>query len=768
MGANSFTKIFFAGLAAILFQSTVQARITVLSIPSWSQTTMGIGSGGYAPSWNEYGLPPEYSVTFPMPLPYSANPDSCNGIASAARSYISGWISCGLGQPNASSGATYRMNIYADVVPDSNVRVKLQANFNIDWYGFAGQADTLAGFNFYATVGENAGAQVNRVTVPYLLNGPLNNSGQQWTAVVHPPANSAFVTGGKTYYKLGMVEAIGSGALYAATANAHYNSTITGIEAYYIGKSLSKLEDTDNQTWRVNEDLPKSLSAQVGDDEPEANVSGIPITFSIIDPANGAKFSNGGTSIIVETETAGVASVGFKLGTAAGVYKIKATCPENICTSGAREVTFSATALDKTLNCVSCEWHAKPAKELPTPFRLQVIDDITGEPVPGALVAYDIIRFTDTHGNTISDPHPFGADIRVFNAVSDIYGFSRAYLKLGSEEGTYVVRARCESCTSGLEQIAYGIASAKHIEIHAEKTTEADPDDTPIVQITQVQAPNDGKSFTTSDGENRVVLQARLLPVTLDQNLIHWNTEDPDDDYITSGIAQMEASYGPSNALRMRLTSVGGGVPVAPAGRPLPLSYIVTAEATVPGKVVIPSKRTVKQDVIDKCRQEYVDYSISLNEVPRSVFTVGTHHDYSQDIKDCYAYIYPANEAQKIANLKDAGYQLKVTSGYRSPRSNNILIGATISSTRNSTHIFGQAVDMRPLDRENVNNWQELWEAGQATCPKSLERSSTQIMKLCNGASTVPYNGSFYPGLYEAMFPLATCIHLGNSSKLYE
>lgn len=728
---------------------------------------MGIGSGSYAPAWNEYGLPPEYPVTFSMPLPYSANPDSCNGIASGGRSYVSGSISCGLGQANASSGATYRMNIYADVVPDSNVRVKLQANFNVDWYGFAGQADTVAGFNFYATVGENAGAQVNRVTVPYLLNGPLNNSGQQWTAVVHPPANSAFVTGGKTYYKLGMVEAIGSGALYAATANAHYNSTITGIEAYYIGKSLSKIEDTDNQTWRVNEDLPKSLSAQVGDDEPEANVSGIPITFSIIDPANGAKFSNGGTSIIVETETAGVASVGFKLGTAAGVYKIKATCPENICTSGAREVTFSATALDKTLNCVSCEWHAKPAKELPTPFRLRVMDDITGEPVPGALVAYDIIRFTNTHGNTIFDPHPFGADIRVFNAVSDIYGFSRAYLKLGSEEGTYVVRARCESCTSGLEQIAYGIASSKHIEIHAEKTTEADPDDTPIVQITQVLQPNDGKSFTTFDGENRVVLQARLLPATLDQNLIHWNTEDDPNDHITSGIAQMEASYGPSNALRMRFTSVGGGVPVAPSGRPLPLSYVVTAEATVPGKVVITSMRTVKQDEIDKCRQEYIDWKAPIPDLgnhlsyaPRSKFIQGIAGDFG-GYKDCYANIYPTQEAQVAFNLRNAGHLLNINSGYRSPRHNML----TVHSSTSSPHLFGDAVDITPTDTSPAG-WQELWEAPEARCPKALEYDKNATILFC-GSDGIIWQGSAFPE--GAVLPndiqvfsiQKNCIHLG-------
>ena len=225
MFISNLLKIFLLGIAFILLEGSVQvqAQITVLSCPSWSQGTMGIGSGSYAPAWNTYGLPPEYPVTFAMPLPYSINPDSCNGIASAGRSYVSGSISCGPGQSAASAGSTYRMDVYADVVPDSNVRVKFNANFDINWYGYAAEAENSAGFNFYATVGDNVGAQVNRITTPYLLTGTLSNSGQ-WAAAVRPPANSAYVTGGKTYYKLGMVDVVGSGSLHAATANARLMS----------------------------------------------------------------------------------------------------------------------------------------------------------------------------------------------------------------------------------------------------------------------------------------------------------------------------------------------------------------------------------------------------------------------------------------------------------------------------------------------------------------------------------------------------------------
>jgi hypothetical protein len=208
-----------------------------------------------------------------------------------------------------------------------------------------------------------------------------------------------------------------------------------------------------------------------------------------------------------------------------------------------------------------------------------------------------------------------------------------------------------------------------------------------------------------------------------------------------------------------------GGVPKAETGRARPLGYKVYAGADVPGKVVISQRRIVRQDEIDKCRQEYVDMGVGIrSEIVRSAFTMGLHEEYAnpQKIKDCYAYIYPEAEAQKVINLRNAGHNVEVTSGYRSPRYNVL----DIKSSTNSTHIFGEAVDIRPTPSElNAEGWKALWEADQATCPKSLERASDKIMKLCNGLATETYNGSYYPGSYNAMFPMVTCIHLGNSKK---
>ena len=462
---------------------------------------------------------------------------------------------------------------------------------------------------------------------------------------------------------------------------------------------------------------------------------------------------------------------------ATGTYTVRATCPG--CLPYVNTATFTATGVGTELTCSSCTLNGASGRELRNPFKLRVLDKVTGEPVAGYGVAYSIISFTDKYGITISSAHPHGASLRVFNAVSDIYGFSRAYLKLGSEEGTYIVRARCETCLSGQEQIAEGIARRRHIIIEAKKTTLADPEDTPVVQITQVVLPNDARSFTTSDGENRVVLQAKLLPASLDQNLIHWNTEDDPDDFITSGIAQMEESYGPSNALRMRLTSVGGGVPVASAGRPLPLRYVVTAEATIPGKVVIPSMRTVRQDVIDKCRQEYIDWSKVGEDmtVPnyfsryvRNDFLIGVDGAHDPDYVryiDCYAHIPPSRESEVETLRSKVSFLIDVTSGFRSPRKNRLQ--KPTPGVWNSEHQFGDAVDIVPKDFKSLTvqnraiRFKALWD--NAICPKILETGGATVMAFCkNAGDPISYNTNKANNEEyneSNMYGLANCLHLG-------
>ncbi|MBI4801535.1 MAG: hypothetical protein HY796_03325, partial [Elusimicrobia bacterium] len=176
--------------------------------------------------------------------------------------------------------------------------------------------------------------------------------------------------------------------------SAGYSSEITGIEAHYIGNYLL-IHDGNKQTGLVNEKLPKALSVKVFNEETGEFVPDVPITFSILDPVNGAKFSNGQASIVanthIVTSTIVIADVKLTLGTSTGTYKVKATCPAEVCTSGAKEVTFTEKAVGTALTCVSCEWHGKIGERLANPFRLKVVNPVNGAPIAGSAVNYDVI-----------------------------------------------------------------------------------------------------------------------------------------------------------------------------------------------------------------------------------------------------------------------------------------------------------------------------------------------------------------------------------------
>ena len=364
-----------------------------------------------------------------------------------------------------------------------------------------------------------------------------------------------------------------------------------------------------------------------------------------------------------------------------------------------------------------CDLRGKRGEVLIDTFAVRVIDTITGLPVVGATVTYSIISFIDKTGIVRSDHHEADVNPKV-TRTTDL-GYSSATLKLGTWSGTYIVRARCESCYGGQEQIARG--TALNIVIEAEKTTEGDPEDTPIVQITQVPGPN-GKSFTTAEGENHITLQALLLPETLDQNLIQWTIEDDHDDYVVSGTATVVDAAGPAAEFAITVNDANG-VHTAPAGRPLPLGYKIIATAMVAGKEVKRETR-VRQDEIDKCRQEYIDFmfndgtTLDYTAVPRNKFILGIDENFSKTPRDCYAYIIPTRAVEAIILKNIPELSATITSGYRSPRKNI----NTKRSASNSWHMYGKAVDIAIKNSATDINYKKLtlWEL--AGLPKMLER----------------------------------------------
>ncbi len=205
-----YKNVFCLVLFLLVFTLPGKSEITVLLVPSYGQVSMGIGSSSYAPSWNFYGAAPDFTTSFTLPANFTA----CESFSVVSAAKVNGKTSCNAYADRASSSGVYRMSVYGDVVPNSNVRVKINADFSITWSGT--NVENTAGFNFYASAGDNVGAQVSRGSSTS-FSGTLHNN-DLWTAVVIPPSDKAYTSGGKTYYFLGTVESNGIPSSIIATS----------------------------------------------------------------------------------------------------------------------------------------------------------------------------------------------------------------------------------------------------------------------------------------------------------------------------------------------------------------------------------------------------------------------------------------------------------------------------------------------------------------------------------------------------------------------
>jgi hypothetical protein len=355
-------------------------------------------------------------------------------------------------------------------------------------------------------------------------------------------------------------------------------------------------------------------------------------------------------------------------------------------------------------------------------------------------------------------------------------GIAFVSVRTGDASGGYAYTANCPSCqrNSSVDCIVLAdLPPFMEAKPSDEGPAAGNPDVTPMLRISNIGYPNDGVSFTTLFGENKVNLAADLKPDTPEHHAlsedIAWEVVDSPADAMDSGNPAP-----PANGAATYFYVNHPHVPPAPTGRQFPLKYKIQARVTTSEGLVIESyPRHIRQDDIDKCRQEYIDFEAPIAEAPRSAFTPGVPKDslfgdYSQDVESCHAYIYPAAEAQKVSDLRATGYTPRVTSGYRSPRS-QFLLTKKRDAVKNSTHIYGQAVDIAPQWADkNAAGWKALWTAPAATCPKSLEFSKTGVMMWCNGNQQTPVKTTNYPGSDEVMYQRATCIHLGNASKTLE
>jgi hypothetical protein len=203
------------------------------------------------------------------------------------------------------------------------------------------------------------------------------------------------------------------------------------------------------------------------------------------------------------------------------------------------------------------------------------------------------------------------------------------------------------------------------------------------------------------------------------------------------------------------------------------LAYKVTARYVYgDGSDPVTSVKTVRQDEIDKCRQEYVDFDTPrfgpLSAVPgREAFQIGVSPDPDNpkmvSYKDCFAHILPSR-AQEAKELKAEFPGVDITSGYRSPRRNWDLYKhkkEIPQAAWSSWHIFGRAIDLDYLPH-SAENWEDLW--GATVSPKILEANGAIPMLYVKTNDSEEKRGRGYPAdIYErsALFGLGYCLHLG-------
>jgi len=547
----------------------------------------------------------------------------------------------------------------------------------------------------------------------------------------------------------------------------NYGETISGeIIVDDVGQKplmLEKVLETDGQVYLTGQLLPKNLKVKVTGDDSVIKKDR-DIVFSVDSPTSNCSFSADGTAgktIVVKTLDDGTASVPFKLGDVPETYKIKAVCDS--CLAGTA-VEFSATG--KTLNQFTelrpdmvensgqCESYGRLSSGAVPLFRVVAVDTLTGKPRDGLAVTFSTVGFI---GNGVQH----GALVHALAPTSGPNGHSWGDLRFGDKEGEYVVSAHCADCLGNQEVICRGRAKDLNVYAATPKAKTGNPEEYPLLRFTFALPPNDGKSFTTAEGENLIGLRAQLLPQNqYNQSIIKWHIERTNAD---SGSPRASAD-GPYSDFGAVLGDNPENVPVRPAGRPLPLRYKVYATAEVNNKPLVSEEKIVTQDEIDKCRQEYIDFGIVLDSVPRGRFVAGLNSEFAKNPLDCFAHIL-SQRAGEVAALRE-NRTIRVNSAYRSPRKNKSVKGAPLS-----WHIFGNAIDIEILP-ETALNYQVLWD--DVDCPELLE-SNGRVLMGCDASGVITglpqyvdkngnlknLNGNNLPDVFETL-SLSGWLHMGH------
>jgi len=205
-------------------------------------------------------------------------------------------------------------------------------------------------------------------------------------------------------------------------------------------------------------------------------------------------------------------------------------------------------------------------------------------------------------------------------------------------------------------------------------------------------------SFTSERGENMIYVSAEISPsrfAGILDSYVMWS--------INGANAYSGKPYAPQGGNPSFFLVTVPPVIAVPLGRPVPMGYTVFPRIEydyedVHREYYCPDHRTIKQDAIDKCRQEYIDMNKKTTPQRREFSDSGGSTNFSfveLNRGNCGWAVIDGRLTAGLeairANLNDSTIIIGIGGGYRNPIHNaNINPPGAVESW----HIYGRAADV--------------------------------------------------------------------------
>lgn len=289
-----------------------------------------------------------------------------------------------------------------------------------------------------------------------------------------------------------------------------------------------------------------------------------------------------------------------------------------------------------------------------------------------------------------------------FNLILPVYGASRRSRVSEIAACAGLVTCRYQAHSAGAV-IARGTLQSGTI-LAATNRGNSPTEQPPTIRIIGAGGPNPNGSFIVRSPENRIRLEAEVVPASL-ASQVTWEVEDAPGDQVSaippSAIVPGATSsfvVPDANINRSRWPDkLTDALPLADKLALKSLAFRVTAKISYPGGEIRSASVVVKQDELDTIREEYVEFG------QRSVISradLGRRGDARRNAGADYGAWAAADrllsqmpKMQALA-FEQFRQEVVVTSGYRNPVHQLVHIRARAV---NSPHLTGFATDWRIL-----------------------------------------------------------------------